>query len=183
MNINCEHVTLLILLDLSAAFDTVDHNILLARRNSSIGINGTPLYWFTSYLSNRSQGVSLNGCISDSFRLMAFDKDRVWARRVVYHLLQQTESSNTIYLRHTPMLMTLSFTCRLVLTRLLIRLTRSLPWNVAYWTFLRGCLLISSNLMMTNDDMSIGTKQQLSRVNIDSLAVGRIDIAPVMVRF
>ena len=69
MNINCKHVTLLVLLDLSAAFDTVDHDILLARLKLSIGINGIALNWFKSYLNNRSQRVSLNGCTSDSFRL------------------------------------------------------------------------------------------------------------------
>ena len=69
MNINCKHVTLLVLLDLSAAFDTVHHDILLTRRKSSIGISGTSLNWFKSYLNNRSQRVSLNGCTSDSFRL------------------------------------------------------------------------------------------------------------------
>ena len=71
MNMNRKHVTLLVLLDLSAAFDTVDHNILLARLKSSIGINGTALNWFTSYLNNRSQRirVSLNGFTSDSFKL------------------------------------------------------------------------------------------------------------------
>ena len=40
-------------------------------------------------------------------------------------------------------------TDRLVLTRLLIRLMRSLPWNAVYRTFVRECLRISSNLMMT----------------------------------
>ena len=73
------------------------------------------------------------------------------------------------------MLMTPSFTGRLVLTRLPIRLMRSLPWNAAYRTFLRGCLRISSNLML------IGTKQQLSKVNIDSVTVGNIDVPPVNV--
>ena len=69
MNMNCKHVTLLVLLDLSAVFDTVDHNILLALLKSSIGINGTALNWFTSYLNNWSQGVSLNDLTSDSFKL------------------------------------------------------------------------------------------------------------------
>ena len=66
MNINCKHVT--VLLDLSVAFDTVDHNILL-RLKSTIGINGAALNWFTSYHNNGSQRVSLNGFTSDSFRL------------------------------------------------------------------------------------------------------------------
>ena len=52
MNMNCKHVTLLVLLDLSAAFGTVDHNILHTRLKSSIGINGTALNLFTSYLNN-----------------------------------------------------------------------------------------------------------------------------------
>lgn len=69
MNMNCKQVALLVLLDLSAASDTVDHNILLARLKSSIGISGAALSRFTSYLNNRSQRVFLNGCTSDSLRL------------------------------------------------------------------------------------------------------------------
>ena len=45
------------------------HNILLARLKSCIGINVTALNWFTSYLNNRSQRVSLNGFTSDSLTL------------------------------------------------------------------------------------------------------------------
>ena len=48
-------------LDLSAAFDTLDHNILQQRLEQSFGISGVALRWFASYLIGRSQKVVVGG--------------------------------------------------------------------------------------------------------------------------
>jgi hypothetical protein len=51
----------LLLLDLSAAFDTVDHQRLLKRLASTFGVTGSALGWFQSYLSGRTQSVKALG--------------------------------------------------------------------------------------------------------------------------
>jgi len=50
----------LILLDLSSAFDTVDHPTSLKRKEISYGLAGNLLCWFQSYLSGRKQSVKCN---------------------------------------------------------------------------------------------------------------------------
>ncbi len=65
MSMDKGEVTLLLLLDLSAAFDTLDHGILLKRLESRFGINGVALQWIKSYLTGRQQSVVINGVRSD----------------------------------------------------------------------------------------------------------------------
>ena len=59
-------ITLLGLLDLSSAFDTVDHQILFDRLQFSYGFEGAVLGWFRSYLTGRSQYIRYNGVQSVS---------------------------------------------------------------------------------------------------------------------
>ena len=68
-NMNQQRITLLVLLDFSAAFDTLNHSTLLGRIQSKLGLRGTALAWLKSYLSGRSQRIVVNGKLSRKFPL------------------------------------------------------------------------------------------------------------------
>ena len=59
----------LIGLDLSAAFDTVDHKIRLDRLQTEFGVEGTPLTWLRSYLDGRTQYVKIGQHQSTAIQL------------------------------------------------------------------------------------------------------------------
>jgi len=56
---------ILVLLDLSAAFDTIDHNVLIRRLSEENGIKGAVLQWIISYFESRYQSVSIKDVVSN----------------------------------------------------------------------------------------------------------------------
>ncbi len=56
-SVDSDDSVILILLDLSAASDTIDHNILITRLEKTVCIRGIALEWFRSFLSNRTFSV------------------------------------------------------------------------------------------------------------------------------
>ena len=69
MAVDAGDLGVVVLLDLSAAFDTVDQEILLKRLSVSCGLDGLALDWFRSYLMSREQCVFYNGASSSKAQL------------------------------------------------------------------------------------------------------------------
>ena len=181
LNMNRQHVTLLVILDLTAAFDTVDHSIMLGRLSSTFGIQGQVLHWFTSYLSNRSQYVSVNGGISKRFELQYGVSQGSCLGPLLFvlyvsKLFQILEShlpdahafadDNQLYVSFKP---------------------DSTIDQIAAVTAMESCIDDIKNWMLNdklklNDSKTefliIGTRQQLSKVNFNTLRVGDAYITP-----
>ena len=61
LDVDRNRTVILLLLDLSVAFDTVDHTILTERLANRFGLCDLALAWFKSYLSDRTHFVSIRG--------------------------------------------------------------------------------------------------------------------------
>ena len=109
---NWQRVTLLVLLDLSAAFDTVNYEILLKRLHTDVGIREVP-DWFKSYINERSQRIVFREqCRANLILTMVFCRVHVWylcyslfMHRTFLKLLKNILSSNYILFRrrHTTL--------------------------------------------------------------------------------
>lgn len=67
--INVNHDVAALFIDIAKAFDLVDHKILL-RKLLAAGFRGKAHDWFSSFLSNRTQVIRVNGCLSESCELI-----------------------------------------------------------------------------------------------------------------
>ena len=69
-SLNCGKISISVFLDLSKAFDTLDHNILISKLEH-IGVRGSILCWLSSYLSGRRQCVNINSTFSSSIEILS----------------------------------------------------------------------------------------------------------------
>ena len=85
-----------IFVDFQKAFDTVDHNILIQKLNYYV-VRGKANNWFSSYLENRTQFVSINGWLNANKICLNVCKTEV----VIFKSLKKQNDSD-LYIKGTP---------------------------------------------------------------------------------
>ena len=90
-------VTAPTLLDLSAAFDTIDHATLTDRRSDWYGISGQAQIWIFFYLKNRHQSVKIKDTQIKSHSHMEFHRALCWAGTSAFYLLHYTTQCYYLY--------------------------------------------------------------------------------------
>ena len=181
INMNKQHVTLLVFLDLSAAFDTVDHDILLRRLKYKFGICDNALAWFRSYLVDRSQRVVIENVMSNSFD-MKYGVPQGSCLGPLLFILYTSKLFDVIH-HHLP-----TAHCFADDTELYLAFNPSSDAaQDAAITAMENCLQDIRNWMITdrlmiNDEktefMLIGTKAQLAKVKTITLTIGESVILP-----
>jgi hypothetical protein len=174
-----QKVTLLSLLDMSAAFDTVDFQILLKRMEITYGIGGKVLEWFASFLSDRTQIVSFAGNRSAATTLTCGVPQGSVLGPLLFVLyaadVMNIAQSHGIHVHTYADDMQTYISCRAddqqsAVTRLLACIAEVNRW-------------MSSNRLKLNADKTefiwLGTRQQLSKLSSQPLAVGSQHITPV----
>ena len=182
LNMDHQRVTILVLLDLSSAFDTVDHEVLLRRLEVTFGIADTAPQWFRSYLAGRSQRVLLNGSFSEDFSIphgvpqasclgpLFF---KIYASKlfevVTIHLsdVHAYADDNQLYISFKP---------------------SSSASELKAVTALQDCILdikawMTANKLKLNDDKTelivIGTRARLHKISISELSIDQGEVSAV----
>jgi len=181
MQMNTQEVTLLVVLHFSAAFDTVNHNILITHLNEEFGICGVALEWFKSYLANRGQRVSVDRSLSERFSLDCGVPQGsrlgplffvIYASKLFKVVGDQLSHAHCyvddtqIYLSFKPNSGTSQEVAVRVMERCIEKITR---WLI------QDRLLINDN---KTEFMITGTRQQLCKLQAMNIKVGSLEIKP-----
>ena len=184
MSMNQQHVTLLVLLDLSAAFDKIHHDMLIQRLKSDCGVTGNALSWFRLYLSDRFQRVSVNVGLSKKSPLCQGVTQGSCLGPLPFTIY--TRKLFDIVERHLPQVHCYADDTQLYVSfspnqfaeaDAAIKTMTDCISDVRSW-------MISDNLMLNDDKtefLILGTKQQLAKANIDNIKVGSANVSPVPV--
>ena len=181
LNMNRQHVTLLVFLDLSSAFDTVDHEILLNRLESLFGISETALSWFKSYLSDRKQYVSIDGVSSSDYELKYGVPQGSCLGPLLFTLY--TSPLFKLIKEHLPNIHCYADDTQLYLSfkpesqtseRSALGEMEACVSDIRDW-FLANKLLINES---KTEFQIIGTRQQLSKITLDGISIGNSEVAP-----
>jgi len=84
---------MVLVLDMPAAFDTIDHDVLLHRLPHMFGIQDQALPWFKSYLTNIFHMVSIQDTISDAVELCYIVPQGSFLGPILFNLYTQTLTS------------------------------------------------------------------------------------------
>lgn len=176
-----QEVTLLILLDLSAAFDVIDHSILLKIIEQDFGIIGNAQKWLESFLASRKQRVMIKKEKSKTFNLNSGVPQGSCLGPILF--LLYSSGLFQVVSRHLPdahgyaddTQMYLSFKPVSTSQDDAIRAIENCVAEVRAW-------MVSHKLLLNDtktEFLIIGSRQQLSKVTINSVRVGDSDIEPV----
>ena len=149
-------VAVLVLLDLSAAFDTINHSVLLDRMRHQLGINGVVHVWFESYLIGRTRRIRIGDAWSlAQFLLYCVTQGSVLGPLLfliyilpLHHLI--LSHGLQVHIRCMDMHVILRFTCPYPIQQTQLPHNRSAPGLRAVWMiYTCGCQPINSSLTLT----------------------------------
>ena len=181
MNMDNKGVTLLVLLDLSAAFDTIEHSILLNILKQDFGVAGPALNWFDSFLSGRKQRILVGDKTSDDFNLNCGvpHAGKLYGACFIYSLSVSSLLFLSTSLPSMVMMATLRFTsfrpCSIHSEINAVSVIEKCIADVRSW-FIGDRLMIND---VKTDFPIIGTRQQLEKTTIESITIEDTVIKPL----
>ena len=170
------------MLDLSAAFDTGDHGILLHRLQSKLGLQDEALLWFKSYLWRRTQQASVNRTLSDKFNLTCSVPQGYCLGLLLFTIY--ASSLFDIMKSHLPSVHIYADDTQLYISFNPVDYTSAADAVIAIENCIRDVRAwMRDDKLMPSDDKTefliIGTERQLSRVSVDKIKIGQAEVSPV----